>query len=357
MNRFVRVNMSTGSVHVLETAREHRNLGGRGLVSRVLYSEMDPEADPLCAGNVLTLASGVLAGSPLSCFDEVFFGTKSPLTGCMEYTRFMSRAARMMAGMDMRLVIFEGQPAQGCRYVLILDGGRASLRPQEEFSRLSAAGALHTALQDRFGNAACVISPGRMPAAHGEAACIRVSGVSADKLIPGRGIAEVMAAKGLAAVVLRGGPLSAAQRGGRAVRICRDLEGLLCCARIGNGLEDTPFGRAAFCRACLTMEGRHSYADFPVVCAGHGTETSREGQTLAAFDSMGFCVRAVQAGKRDRALDLMADLARAVCGGEWNRETLLRLGAETLSRETAFNRWAVPLSVSDEVRTVARSLP
>lgn len=57
---------------------------------------------------------------------------------------------------------------------------------------------------------------------------------------------------------------------------------------------------------------------------------------------MGLCPRALKSGEHDRTLLLMADLAAAVYGGEWSRDTLLRMGADTLAREKAFNNWAAP---------------
>lgn len=210
MYRYVRTNMTTGNVRVFALPRDRWVLGGRGLISRVLYTEMDPSSDPLGPKNVLVLASGIFAGCPLSCFDEVFFGAKSPSTGRLESVRFMSRAARLMASMDIRLAIFEGQAPEGKQYVLLMDRGSASLLPLEEYEATPdemGGYALHDALQRQFGKNACIVSWGHPAVVHSPGASLLVSGVSGGHLknIPGRGISAVMASKGLRAIVLRSG--------------------------------------------------------------------------------------------------------------------------------------------------------
>ncbi|MBR3881534.1 MAG: aldehyde ferredoxin oxidoreductase, partial [Mailhella sp.] len=77
MPHFIRVNMTTGNVRSLPLSPERNQLGGRALVSQVLYTEMAPNTDPLGADNSLVLAAGLLVGQPLSCFDELVLGSKS----------------------------------------------------------------------------------------------------------------------------------------------------------------------------------------------------------------------------------------------------------------------------------------
>ena len=159
MYRYARINMSTGNVRVFDLPRERWMLGGRGLISQVLYTEMNPGADPLSSGNVLVLASGMFAGCPLSCFDSLFLGAKSSSTGQLQILRFMSRGARIMASMDMRFAIIEGRPAVEKQYVLVLDRGRVSLLPATEllpdFREGLGSYALNEGLQRHFGGNAC----------------------------------------------------------------------------------------------------------------------------------------------------------------------------------------------------------
>lgn len=383
MPHFIRANMTTGNVRLFPLSPERKALGGRALVSQVLYTEMPPSADPLGAGNVLVLAAGMFAGQPLSCCDELVIGAKSPETAQLASVRFMSRAARMMAGMSIPFGIFEGRPVDGRQYVLHMEHGRASLLPVENLvptSALAGAFALHDALHERFGRNTCIISVGRAAFSASPAAALLVSG-SEDgsiKTIPAHGLASVMAAKGLRAFVLNGNPSTErVSPAGKA--LCRNASGLLRCARQQTDLQETPFGRASLCRYCLD---RQYVADggWASVCADlgllpsalaspdiSGLETSElyrvlsdlmEARSptmpdsplhdllpaphlLAAYDTVGLCPLAVQPDSHTRMLDLMAALAKASCGMDWDAERLLRSGAEMLERERAFNDWAL----------------
>lgn len=387
MYRYARINMSTGNVRVFDLPRERWMLGGRGLISQVLYTEMNPGADPLSSGNVLVLASGMFAGCPLSCFDSLFLGAKSSSTGQLQILRFMSRGARIMASMDMRFAIIEGRPAVEKQYVLVLDRGRVSLLPAAEllpdFREELGSYALNEGLQRHFGGNACIVSWGHAAAVKSPEASLLVSGSSDNilKNIPGLGLSAVMAAKGLRAIVLRGGAPLLPQKtaGGRADSICRDTACLLRCARVHNDLEHTPYGQVSLCRACMESTpppclervctdlglfpdglspefGELSLADEDALrrrlmerCRERtdaadavfpGEDAPAFEQAGAAFDSMGLCRNALPPEEQERTLTLMADLARAVYGGEWSRDSLLRMGAETISREKAFNDWA-----------------
>lgn len=388
MYRYVRINMSTGNVRVFDLPKERWILGGRGLISQVLYTEMDPSADPLCHKNVLILASGIFAGCPLSCFDEVFLGAKSPATGRLESIHFMSRASRLMAAMDLRLAIFEGQPSPKRQYVMVMDKGHVSLLVLKDIlpsAKLDEMGGydLHEGLQSKFGKNACIITWGRATVIGNPDASLLVSGASSSilKNIPSRGLSAVMASKGLRAIVLRGGtsvsPFRISEK--RTESICYDTKCLLCCARLHDELKNTPYGQINLCRECLDQTSQTpglerictdlglcpttlspellSFSAFnEPALRTHLLKISRKDltplprtvshggtlheQTMAAFDNMGLCPRALMPEEHDKALHLMADLVSAVYGGTWNKDRLLRMGADTLNREHAFNSWA-----------------
>lgn len=387
MYRYARINMSTGNVRVFDLPRERWILGGRGLISQVLYTEMNPGADPLSSGNVLVLASGMFAGCPLSCFDSLFLGAKSSSTGQLQILRFMSRGARIMASMNMRFAIIEGRPAVEKQYVLVLDRGRVSLLPATEllpdFREELGSYAINEGLQRHFGGNACVVSCGHAAVVKSPEASLLVSGSSGNVLknIPGLGLSTVMFSKGLRAIVLRGGVPHAPQKASndRADSICRDTACLLRCARIHNDLEQTPYGQVSLCRACLGTPkplclervctdlglspdglspefGTRSLSDEDSLrtlllerCRQKHADTQplpsrrevlSDEQAGAAFDSMGLCRNALPPEEQERTLTLMAELACAVYGGEWSKDRLLRMGEETLHREKAFNDWA-----------------
>ncbi len=58
-------------------------LGGRGLNDYVLFKMIKPGIDPLSPENVLCIANGVLAGTPLASTSRTHVSTLSPLTGIL----------------------------------------------------------------------------------------------------------------------------------------------------------------------------------------------------------------------------------------------------------------------------------
>ena len=59
------VDLGTGSVSDYEVPAKwlETHLGGRGLASRLLWEELDPQADPLSADNIVVFCVGPLQGT------------------------------------------------------------------------------------------------------------------------------------------------------------------------------------------------------------------------------------------------------------------------------------------------------
>jgi aldehyde:ferredoxin oxidoreductase len=81
--RFLRVNLSTGEVKVVEYDEElaKKWLGSRGLAIYFLLKEMDPKADPLGPENKLIITPGPLSGTSAPTGGRYNVVTKSPTTG------------------------------------------------------------------------------------------------------------------------------------------------------------------------------------------------------------------------------------------------------------------------------------
>ena len=82
--KFIRVNMSKKTIAVDEVPQDYLGLGGRGLTSIMINSEVPPKCDPLGPDNKLILAPGLLTGTPLVNTSRVSIGAKSPLTGTIK---------------------------------------------------------------------------------------------------------------------------------------------------------------------------------------------------------------------------------------------------------------------------------
>jgi aldehyde:ferredoxin oxidoreductase len=64
-----------------EVPAEYADLGGRGLTSILINSEVPAGCDPLGPENKLIFAPGYLSGTPLINTSRLSVGAKSPLTG------------------------------------------------------------------------------------------------------------------------------------------------------------------------------------------------------------------------------------------------------------------------------------
>lgn len=109
--KLLRVNLTEGSCLSepinMDWAADY--LGGRGLGSKYLASEVDPQVDPFSPDNKLIMATGPLTGTLASTGGRTMVITKSPLTGtiaCSNSGGFFG-AELKFAGWDM--IIFEGR--------------------------------------------------------------------------------------------------------------------------------------------------------------------------------------------------------------------------------------------------------
>jgi aldehyde:ferredoxin oxidoreductase len=81
--KLIRVNLSDGKISVEKLNMEDAKLyiGGRGLGSKYLYDEIDPEINPLSAENKLIFMTGPMTGTHASCAGRFNIVAKAPLTG------------------------------------------------------------------------------------------------------------------------------------------------------------------------------------------------------------------------------------------------------------------------------------
>ncbi len=109
--KILRVNLSAGIVTPeplnMDWARQY--LGSRGLGTKYLVSEIDPQVDPLSPDNKIIWATGPLTGTMASTGGRYTVITKGPLTGAIACSNSGGYwgAELKMAGWDM--VIFEGK--------------------------------------------------------------------------------------------------------------------------------------------------------------------------------------------------------------------------------------------------------
>ena len=199
--KILRVNLSEGTCTPeplnMEWARQY--LGQRGLASKYLTEEIDPQCDALGPDNKLIMATGPLTGTMASTAGRYSVICKSPLTGaiaCSNSGGFIG-AELKFAGWDM--VIFEGKSEKPV-YLLVQDD-RVELRDAADLwgkTTWETTDILLQTHQDPQLRVACV---GR-PAENG---CLYSAVVNDKHRAAGRsGVGTVMASKNLKAVAVRG---------------------------------------------------------------------------------------------------------------------------------------------------------
>lgn len=126
--KILRVDLAAGSVKSeplkMDWARAY--LGSRGLATKYLATEIDPQVDPLSPANKLIWATGPLTGTMASTGGRYTVVTKGPLTGAIACSNSGGYwgAELKMAGWDM--VIFEGKSAKPV--YLFIEDDQAELR-------------------------------------------------------------------------------------------------------------------------------------------------------------------------------------------------------------------------------------
>lgn len=88
VGKLLRVNLTKGSCDVEELSSRLTQLflGGRGLASKVLFDEVNPQVEPLSPENKLIFMTGPLTGTGAIGGASYVVVTKSPLTGSISYS-------------------------------------------------------------------------------------------------------------------------------------------------------------------------------------------------------------------------------------------------------------------------------
>ncbi|MFA5317433.1 MAG: aldehyde ferredoxin oxidoreductase N-terminal domain-containing protein, partial [Dehalococcoidales bacterium] len=160
MDKFLRIDMSTGKVSSNPVPDEYQGLGGRGLTSTIISREVDPQSHALAEENKLVIAPGLLSGTPAACSGRLSIGAKSPLTGGIKESSPGGVASTKLARLDIAAIIIEGLPAQNELYTLHIDREGARLEPADKLKGLGNNDTV-TALTEQFGDKVGYLSIGQ----------------------------------------------------------------------------------------------------------------------------------------------------------------------------------------------------
>ena len=202
--KYLRVNMTSGSIAEEQIPERYNGLGGRGLTSIMINDRVPANCDPLGEDNLLIFAPGFLSGTPLVNTGRLSIGSKSPLTGGIKESNVGGAMARALARLGIRAIIIEGQAPEAAWYHLIIDHeGTASLVDATDCHQLGNYALVERLLKD-YGENNAISSIGPAGAMLLKSASIQITSPDG---IPSRaaargGLGAVMGAKGLKALVV-----------------------------------------------------------------------------------------------------------------------------------------------------------
>lgn len=202
--KFIRVNMTAGTVSEEQIPERYDSLGGRGLTSIMINDRVPADCDPLGKDNLLVFAPGLMGGTPLVNTGRLSIGAKSPLTGGIKESNVGGTMADALCRHGIRAVIVEGKAPEGAFYHLLIEpDGRVSLIDGNDCRKMRNY-ALAERLLERYGAKNAIMSigpPGEMGL---RSASIQGTDPSGNPCrAAGRGgLGAVMGSKGLKALIV-----------------------------------------------------------------------------------------------------------------------------------------------------------
>jgi aldehyde:ferredoxin oxidoreductase len=209
--KIIRVNMNKKTIRSEDVPQDYAGLGGRGLTSIIVNTEVPPKCDPLGPENKLIFAPGLLSGTPLVNTSRISIGAKSPLTGTIKESNAGGTAAAALGSLGITAIIIEGQAPKGeLSYLRIDEKGDISIVSAKEYKGMRTYKLVEKILE-KYGKRTSVLCIGPAGESGLSAASIQSSDIEGRPArAAGRGgLGAVMGAKGLKAVVIDQGGKSA----------------------------------------------------------------------------------------------------------------------------------------------------
>lgn len=107
-------------------------LGGRGLIARILLDEIPAACDPLGPFNKLICAPGLLVGHMVSSCDRISIGGKSPLTGGVKESNAGGSTGLKLVHLGIKALILEGTPTEDKWWILHLSANGGCYEPADD---------------------------------------------------------------------------------------------------------------------------------------------------------------------------------------------------------------------------------
>ncbi len=131
MDKIVRIDVGApgGPAIKEESIGDYAGLGGRGLTSAIIATEVPADCHPLGPENKLVLAPGLLSGTAAACSGRMSVGCKSPLTGGIKEANVGGQAGQLLARLGIAAIVIEGENTSGDLYLIRIgtDGVKVSV--------------------------------------------------------------------------------------------------------------------------------------------------------------------------------------------------------------------------------------
>jgi aldehyde:ferredoxin oxidoreductase len=131
-DRIIRIDMTTLSTKTEEVPRELTGLGGRGLTSTIVASEVPPTCEPLGRYNKLVFAPGLLTATSAANSGRLSAGFKSPLTGGIKESNAGGTAAQNLERLGIKALIIEGMPKEDKWYAIHINKDGVTINEETE---------------------------------------------------------------------------------------------------------------------------------------------------------------------------------------------------------------------------------
>lgn len=200
MPKMLKVDLTAGTCEFVDMTPDQAQLGGRAFTSWAVQQWVPPKADPLGPENVLAMAGGVLAGTAVPNSGRFSVGCKSPLTGGIKEANSGGAAARKLARLGIRGIVFTGRAAEPTMLEIDKDGARLAPCPELWGKGIAAVFAELRAAKGDDAGIVCIGPAGEQML---KAAVVAVSTPDFYPRTASRGgVGAVMGSKNLKAVVI-----------------------------------------------------------------------------------------------------------------------------------------------------------
>lgn len=182
---------------------EYAGMGGRGMTSMVVYTEVPPDCHALGPENKLVIAPGLMAGSAASTSGRISIGCKSPLTGGIKESNSGGQAGQVMARLGYAAIILEGEAPKDSLFKIFIDKDGVTITPADELKGMLNYD-LAEKMKTEHGEKIAMMSIG--PAGEMKMSASSIA-VTDREFHPARhagrgGVGAVMGAKGIKAIIL-----------------------------------------------------------------------------------------------------------------------------------------------------------